>query len=42
MYWACGQCYVFHMWVLGSNIAVGLCVMYMWSVLFVPYVGGWI
>ena len=22
MYWTCGQCCVFHMWVLGSNIAI--------------------
>ena len=33
------QC-VFHMWLLGSNIAVGLCVMDMWSELCVPYLGG--
>ena len=28
------------MWVLGSNIATGLYVLDMWSVLCVPYVGG--
>ena len=22
MYWTCGQCFVFHMWLLGSNIAI--------------------
>ena len=27
-------------WVVGSNIAVGLCVMDMWSMLCVLYVGG--
>ena len=21
-YWICGQCFVFHMWLLGSNIAI--------------------
>ena len=30
------------MWVVGSNIAVGLCVLDMWSVFCVPYVGGWV
>ena len=37
MYWECGQCCVFHMWVLASNIAIGLyvlgsgqCVFHMW------------
>ena len=39
MYWECGQCCVFHMWVLASNIAIGLYVLGMWSVLCVPYVG---
>ena len=28
------------MWLLGSNIAVGLCIMDMWSELCVPYLGG--
>ena len=23
MYWTCGQCCVFHMWVMGSNIVIG-------------------
>ena len=40
MYWTCGQYSVFCMWVLGSNIVIGLCIMDMWSVLYVPYVGG--
>ena len=33
--------FVFHMWVLGSNIAIieGLYVLDMWSVLCVPYMG---
>ena len=39
MYWTCGQCCVFHMWVVGSEIVIGLYVPDMWSVLFVPYVG---
>ena len=39
MYWTYGQCCGFHMWVVGSNIAVGLCMLDMWSVLCVPYVG---
>ena len=28
------------MWVVGSNIVIGLYVLDMWSVLFVMYVGG--
>ena len=39
-YWTCGQCCVFHMWVVGSKIVIGLYVPDMWSVLCVPYVGG--
>jgi hypothetical protein len=39
MYWECGQCCVVHMWVLASNIAVGVYVLDMWSVLCVPC--GW-
>ena len=39
MYWTCGQCCVFHMWVLGSNIVIGVYILDMWSVLCVPYVG---
>ena len=39
MFWACGQCCVFHMWVLASNIAVGVYVLDMWSLLCVRYVG---
>ena len=30
------------MWLVGSNIVVGLCILDMWSVLCVPYVGGWV
>ena len=33
MYWECGQCCVFHMWVVGYNIAIGLYVMHMLSVM---------
>ena len=39
-YWTCGQCCVFHIWVVGYNIAIGPCIMDMWSVLCVPNVGG--
>ena len=28
------------MWVVGSNIVIGLYILDMWSVLFVMYVGG--
>ena len=38
MYWTCGQCCVFCMWVVGSNIVIGVYVLDMWSVLFVVYV----
>ena len=31
---------VFSMWVVGPKIAIGLYVLDMWSVLFVPYAGG--
>ena len=31
---------MFHKWVLGSNIAIGLYVLDMWSELCVPYLGG--
>ena len=40
MYWTCGQCFVFCMWVVGSNIVIGLYALDMWSVLFVMYVSG--
>ena len=40
MYWTCGQCCVFHMWVMGFKIVIGLYVLDLWSVLCVPYVGG--
>ena len=40
MYWTCGQCCVFHMCMVESNILTGLYVLDMWSVLFVMYVGG--
>ena len=38
MYWTSGQCCVFHMCVIGSNIVIGLYILDMWSVLCVPYV----
>ena len=40
MYWTFGQCSVFHMWILASNIAIGVYVLDLWSVVFVLYVGG--
>ena len=40
MYWTCGQCCVFCMWVVGCNIVIGLYSLDMWSVLYVMYVGG--
>ena len=40
MYRTCGQCCVFHMWVVRSNRVIGLYILDMWSVLCVPYVGG--
>ena len=40
MYWTCGQCCVFRIWVMGSNIVIGLYVLDMRSVLCVQYVGG--
>ena len=40
MYWTCGQCCVFHTWVLASNIVIGLYLLDMWSVLCVLYVDG--
>ena len=40
MYWTCGQCCVFHTWVLASNIVIRVYVLDMWSVLCVMYVGG--
>ena len=40
MYWACGHCCVFCMWVMGSNIVIGLYALDTWSLLCVPYVGG--
>ena len=39
MYWTCGQCCVFRIWVMRSNIVIGLYVLDMWSVLCVPYGG---
>ena len=40
MYWTCGQCCAFCMWVVGYNIVIRLYVQDMWSVLCVQYVGG--
>ena len=40
MYWTCGQCFLFYMCVVVSNIVIGLYVLDTWSVLFVMYVGG--
>ena len=40
MCWTYGQCCVFSMWVVGSNIVIGLYVLDMWSVLCVIYVSG--
>ena len=40
MCWTNGQCCVFSMWVVGSNIVIGLSSLDMWSVLCVLYVGG--
>ena len=41
MDWTRGQCCVFHTWVVvGYNIAIGLYVLDMWSVLCVPC--GWL
>ena len=37
--WTCGQCCVLCMWVVESNIVIGLYVLDMWSVLCVMYVG---
>ena len=37
--WTCGQCCLSDMQVVGSNIAIRLYVLDMWSVLCVPYVG---
>ena len=39
MHWTCGQCCVFCMWVVGSNIVIGLYALDMWSMSFVMYVG---
>ena len=42
-YWICGQCFVFHMWLLGSNIVIiirSVRTGHVWSVLCVPYLGG--
>ena len=38
MYWTCGLYCVFCMWVLGSNIVIGLYALDMWSMIFVMYV----
>ena len=40
MYWTCGQCCVFRIWVVEYNIVIGLYVPDMWSALLVMYVGG--
>ena len=40
MCWTYDQCYVFSMWVVGSNIVIGLYSLDIWSVLCVLYVGG--
>ena len=40
MHWTRGQCCVFCMCVMGSNIVIGLYALDTWSVLCVPYVGG--
>ena len=37
MYWSCGQCCLFCMWVVCSNIMIGLSILDMWSVFCVPY-----
>ena len=39
MYWTCGQCCLSHMQFVGSNIAIGLDVLDMWSGLCVLQVG---
>ena len=39
-YWICGQCCVFRMCMVESNILIGLYVLDMWSVSCVMYVGG--
>ena len=39
MYRTCGQCCVFRILVVGSNIVIGFYVLDMWSVLCVQYVG---
>ena len=36
MHWTCGQCCLFHIWVVGSKIAI---VLDMWSVMCVSQVG---
>ena len=33
MYWTCGQCGVFRMWMVECNIVIGLYIMEMWSVM---------
>ena len=33
MYWTCGQCGVFRMWMVGYNIVIGLYIMEMGSVM---------
>ena len=35
-YWTCSQCCVICIWVVGSNIVIGLDILDMWSVLYVP------
>ena len=37
MLWTCGQCCLLHMWVGCSNIVIGMSVLDMWSVFYVPY-----
>ena len=40
MYWTRGQCCLLYMWVVCSNIVIGMNVLDMWSVLCILYVGG--
>ena len=41
MYWTCGQCCVFRIWVVGSKIAIGLYVLDM-SISAVCSICGWL
>ena len=40
MYWTSGHCCVVCIWVVESNIVIGMYALDIWSVLFVMYVGG--